>query len=432
MLIRGENESNSKFVSRIKEYARANPEAALLVETNYPYGADKKEALIKNVAKLFPAAAVIDRSGMDIDGFLERVAGYLYRKNYLEVFQQIEYKMSQFCLFNGKNIQPSAAWAYFRGKKMLSAEEAERWAEFKQLRNDLSHKYLDAALSARLEKLCAGFMQAAIILEDRIDAASPVVSLQQGNVYRAVHKDGRIVDIDYAERRILSVSRVTDTSAANRSPAPASDNAAHLRPSAAASSRPSASKTPSSSRRPYIEEYPNGISIAVAGTDVVSCRLANGVLLHLQKGRVDAPDGSKLYLNGSERCFLTFKGGVKLITDRRFQVLNYIVNGRSVSIAKNETMKFPNGHGISLDNRGFLNCEEFSGTGGAVVRLFYKTDARQPAVRFSDGTGISLSSGGIRVFHAGRELTYSTRKAFAESYGGLPPALNRKKGSDGR
>lgn len=80
MLIRGENESNSKFVSRIKEYARANPEAALLVETNYPYGADKKEALIKNVAKLFPAAAVIDRSGMDIDGFLERVAGYLYRK----------------------------------------------------------------------------------------------------------------------------------------------------------------------------------------------------------------------------------------------------------------------------------------------------------------------------------------------------------------
>lgn|GEM_PF-1706121 len=466
LLIRGENESNSKFVSRIKEYARANPEAALLVETNYPYGSDKKEALIKNVAKLFPAAAVIDRSGMDIDGFLERVAGYLYRKNYLEVFQQIEYKMSQFCLFNGKNVQPSATWAYFRSKKMLSAEEAERWAEFKQLRNDLSHKYLDAALSARLEKLCAGFMQAAIILEDRIDAASPVISLQQGNVYRAVHKDGRIVDIDYAERRILSVSRVTDTSAANRSPAPASDNAAHLRPSAAASSRPSetrvpdnswpsdirnttetkthserrmpnrsrpsASKTPSSSRRPYIEEYPNGISIAVAGTDVVSCRLANGVLLHLQKGRVDAPDGSKLYLNGSERCFLTLKGGVKLITDRRFQVLNYIVNGRSVSIAKNETMKFPNGHGISLDNRGFLNCEEFSGTGGAVVRLFYKTDARQPAVRFSDGTGISLSSGGIRVFHAGRELTYSTRKAFAESYGGLPPALNRKKGSDGR
>lgn len=466
LLIRGENESNSKFVARIKEYARANPEAALLVETNYPYGSDKKEALIKNVAKLFPSAAVIDRSGMDIDGFLERVAGYLYRKNYLEVFQQIEYKMSQFCLFNGKNVQPSAAWAYFRNKKMLSAEEAERWAEFKQLRNDLSHKYLDAALSARLEKLCAAFMQAAIILEDRIDAASPVVSLQEGNVYRAVHKDGRIVDIDYAERRILSVSRITDTSAANRSPAPVSDNAGHLRPSAAASSRPSesrvpdnsrpsdirntaeakthserrmpnrsrtgSSKTPSSSRRPYIEEYPNGISIAVAGTDVVSCRLANGVLVHLQKGRVDAPDGSKLYLNGSERCFLTLKGGVKLITDRRFQVLNYIVSGRSVSIAKNETMKFPNGHGISLDNRGFLNCEEFSGTGGAVVRLFYKTDARQPAVRFSDGTAISLSSGGIRVFHADRELTYRTRKAFAESYGGLPPALNRKKGSDGR
>lgn len=466
LLIRGENESNSKFVARIKEYARANPEAALLVETNYPYGSDKKEALIKNVAKLFPSAAVIDRSGMDIDGFLERVAGYLYRKNYLEVFQQIEYKMSQFCLFNGKNVQPSAAWAYFRNKKMLSAEEAERWAEFKQLRNDLSHKYLDAALSARLEKLCAAFMQAAIILEDRIDAASPVVSLQEGNVYRAVHKDGRIVDIDYAERRILSVSRITGTSAANRSPAPVSDNAGHLRPSAAASSRPSesrvpdnsrpsdirntaeakthserrmpnrsrpgSSKTPSSSRRPYIEEYPNGISIAVAGTDVVSCRLANGVLVHLQKGRVDAPDGSKLYLNGSERCFLTLKGGVKLITDRRFQVLNYIVSGRSVSIAKNETMKFPNGHGISLDNRGFLNCEEFSGTGGAVVRLFYKTDARQPAVRFSDGTAISLSSGGIRVFHSGKELTYRTRKAFAESYGGQPPALNRKKGSDGR
>ena len=207
-LVRGKNESNNKFMARLKEYRRTRPEAGMIIEMAYPYGSDKKEALLKSISRHFPDARVIDRSDMDINGFLARIEEYIYRKNYLEVFQQIEYRMSQFCLFSGKNIQTNAAVPYLRSRRLMSGKEAEQWAEYRQLRNDLSHKYLDAALMKRLHQALPDFLKLAFAMDDRITAASPVVRHLHDNIYQAVHADGRVVEIDYENRRILGIKNM--------------------------------------------------------------------------------------------------------------------------------------------------------------------------------------------------------------------------------
>ncbi len=415
-LVRGKNESNNKFMTRLKEYRRTRPEAGMIIEMAYPYGSDKKEALLKSISRQFPDARVIDRSDMDIDGFLERIAEYIYRKNYLEVFQQIEYRMSQFCLFSGKNIQTNAAVPYLRSRRLMSGKEAEQWAEYRQLRNDLSHKYLDAALMKRLKQALPDFLKLAFAMDDRITAASPVVRHLHDNIYQAVHADGRVVEIDYENRRILGMKNLFDSSEkavspAEKSPTDKDKNKKAARP--APSSRPAKKKI---SSRPYIEEYPNGTGIGVCGTEITSCRLPNGVLINLRAGKMAYPDGSKFYFGMETHNSLTVKGGVRLITDKDFKVQNYILNGKSVNIAKNESAKFPNSHGFALDKHGYLQSEEFLSGGGQVVKMSFQKGGEVPQIRFSDGTVLRLSPEKPVLSHAGIELSYRSRKAFAESY----------------
>ena len=445
--IRGENESNSKFVARLKEYARAFPDKPLLVETNYPSGSDKKDALIKNVSKLFPSARVIDRSDMDMEKFLERITAFLYRRNYLEVHQQVEYKMSQFCLFSGQNIQPGATLPYLQRRKILSPEEAVRWGEYRQLRNDLSHKYLDDGLLARLQEKFPEFVRLALDFDDKLEHIYPQVSLLRDNIYLAVHPDGRIVKLDYANRRILGVAFVRKGEdgkwdaaeiekiilSGGTLPEKEAPAQSHPEKRVSASAGPSAKKPfPKKGAAPahktkrkggssgctYIEEYQNGASVALVGTDVVSCRLPNGVLVNMRSRTMSYPDGSRLHFKPGEHYALSVKGGVKLITDRDFKVFNYILNGKSVSIAKNESAKFPNSHGFALDKNGFLSDEEFLAPGGKLVKISYKSGGGNAELRFSDGTVCRITPEKTVLSHRGIELSYATRKAFIESYGG--------------
>lgn len=181
----------------------------------------------------------------------------------------------------------------------------------------------------------------------------------------------------------------------------------------APSSRPAKKKI---SSRPYIEEYPNGTGIGVCGTEITSCRLPNGVLVNLRAGNMAYPDGSKFYFGMETHNSLTVKGGVRLITDKDFKVQNYILNGKSVNIAKNESAKFPNSHGFALDKHGYLQSEEFLSGGGQVVKMSFQKGGEVPQIRFSDGTVLRLSPEKPVLSHAGIELSYRSRKAFAESY----------------
>ncbi len=405
-LRRNDNESNSKFIERVKAYARSHPNANILVEANYPYGSDKKAPLLKSLNKLVPEAKIVDNAGLDIDGFMEKVSGYLSRSNYIDLFQQIEYKLSQHCLFCGKNYPPNIAWNYFRGKKIITPAEAERWAAFKHLRNALSHRYLDPRLTAEINAVFPEFLKMAIGLEDRIAALNPVIRQVEGSVYRVEHQNGMVVDIDFASKTILSV---TDAKGASRPCARIPENAG---------------------RRQYAEEYKNGLSITVAGTEILSCRLQNGIVIELKGEKLAYPDGSKLYLDNPERNFLILKGGVKLITDKQFKVINYIINGKSVTLDKNEVLRPNSRRGLKIDQNGCLAKDELCFSGGRAENIVFKPGKNGvPSIQFADGTRLVMAQGAFRVSHNGVELSYRTRRAFAETYSGISPVKVKTSGS---
>ena len=398
LLIREESESNSKFINRAKQYAKEHPDAQIMLETNYQADSDKKEALIKNAQKVLPNAEIIDVCGMDIESFLDRVTVYLYRKNYLEIFQQVENRLSQHCLFYGKNIPPSAALTYFKNCKLINPKEAESWSEYKQLRNDLSHGYLNEDLRQRLEKLFPKFMESAISLAERVEAQSPVVSLLHDNIYRAYHANGKIVDIDYASQKIVNIEYPTRSK-------PKSDN-----------KKDKTSPGMSYSKKVYMEEYSNGIRIGVNKTDITSCRLPNGLTIDIERKHISYPDGSRLYFNSGDHICLTLKNNIKLMMDKKLYVQNYINNGKSVTISKNENLKFPNGHGIMIDKKGNWEKEEFVGSKGKVVKVKTEVEKEGISLKINDGTIIIASNNSLQVAHNQIPLTYATRKKFVESY----------------
>ena len=294
--------------------------------------------------------------------------------------------------------------SYFRNCKLISAEEAERWSEYKQLRNDLSHGYLNEELKQRLEKLFPDFMGDAFTLSERVEAQSPVVSLLHDNIYRARHTNGKIVDIDYASKKIVNIEYPTPNITKNETKTEDKKK-----------STPTAPTYPSA-KKVYIEEYANGISIGVNKTDITSCRLPSGVMVDLVHKNMSYPDGSRLYFNSGEHNCLTLKGGIKLMTDKKMKVQNYINKGKSVTLSKNENLKFPNGHGISIDKKGNWEKEEFVGSKGKVVKVNMEVNEQGVSLRFNDNTTLSLSENNLSLTHNQIPLTYATRKKFAESY----------------
>lgn len=397
-LMRRAGESNSKFVSRIKEYQRAHPDTPFMAETGYADTDEKKKSLIKNIQKLFPSAEIIDVKEMNIESFMERIKIHLVRKKFLDVFAQIEYMLCQRSLLRGKSLSALKCWQDAAKDGLLSSEEAALWAEYKKLRNDLSHNLLNEIKTNELMQNFAPFLEASVMLEDRVTAQNPQIYIVEGNVYRAVHADGLEVEVDFAQKRVLKVSNK-------------------------AVQHHHKQELPPSKARTYSEEYPNGVSITVAGTEVISCRLSGGTQIDLQARKITYPDKTRFYFNSSDHYTLS-AGNAKIMTDNHFAVVNYIQNGKSVTVGKNETLILSNGCTLRIGADGRLKEESRKDNRGLLQKIVYTPQA----LEFADGTILSLSSSQAVLSHNGIKLTYLTRKEFAESYHPpFPPAMLHKK-----
>lgn len=390
LFIRDDYESNSKFVSRIKEYQRKNTNAPLLIETAYTDTTEKKTALIRNIEKLFPTADIVDRKEIDMEVFCERIKRHIARNKFLEIFSELEYKISQYRLLQGKSQPVKNSWQDLASQQVLSPEEAKRWSEYRKLRNDLSHHHMDDELNARMEKELSSFFGAAIELEDKLIQNQPKVYLLKDNIFRAVHPNGLTVEIDFNTKRVLSVTnekrtyRIKDVE-------------------------------PRKKGRVYTDEYPNKISITTAGSEIIACRLQNGTVINLASQKVVYPDNSKFYFN-SEKHNTLVVNSAKILTDKQFHLMNYINNGKSVVVQKNETIILPNMHRLRVGGDSSIIFDSWTDEKGVVQKQEYNNKSLAPSIQFSDGTLLHFKYTGAVLSHNGIELSFNTRKAFVESY----------------
>lgn len=387
-IIRDSILSSSKFVAKLKDLSKANPHKPLQVEVNYMLGSDKHTAAVKNIRKVVPNAVIVDNIDLESPEFRSLEQDYMQRAKFFRLQNNLENHLMSYCLGYGKNYSRSEAWEYLNRGHILTYGEKQKWSEYCRLRNDLSHNHFDGKLRQRLNEIMPQYIRDVCGLDDRICQKLPVWKMVAKDIYETTRKDGINVRINYATREITLDGK--SRSGDNRM------------------------SVPSVGAKIHTEEYGNGTGISTAGTEIVSCRLPNGINIDLRKQCITFPDQSKLYLNGHNmNVFKTVDG--KLITDKNFYLKNFEEKGRFRRIEPNDTCVIGH-HRIGIDKNKRLQVLEYAFENRTRITLNLAGSAINTEIRFSDGTTLKIKADKSSLQHNGKELNYASRKLFASSY----------------
>lgn len=388
IFIRDKEESNNKFAQRVKEYAQAHQDQTIYVDTSYPFKEKKKEALIKNLKKLIPNVEIIDNIQTDnIDDFSAKVDNYLFRSRYLEIFQILEHRIGEYCLFEGDKCPPHQGWARIINQRFISPKDVEKWNQYKLLRNDLSHKYYSDELVGKVKAILPTLTDDAILLMEQLDQVKPYVEVGENNIFTVKHADGRVIKLDFETKEILSIEDKKGNKLKT--------------------------KRQSIPKGKFIEEYPNGTKIGLKGADIESVTLANGCSIDMTKGKLSISEKTTFFIV-DDKYYLTTPNS-KLILDKNLKLISYISKQKRINIGNNEIIKPTPNHTILIDENGCLKSLEYSDQ-KRQISLEFKESLNNLMVRFSDDTYWLKANNTDRILHADIELTYKTRKEFVESY----------------
>ena len=390
ILIRQKQESNSKFIQRIKQYVSDNPDKEFFVELD---SKDEKteKSLSKNILKLFPKATIIDISQeRDFVEFAKNIQVFMQRQKFLETFQLLDSAVCTHCLYNGENLRPLEAWAYLAQKGIIKEEDVKRWNEFKTLRNELTHEYLDANLLEKMNKHFKLFVEKSISLNITLDSLSPqIVSQTDDGIITFIHKDNKVVVVDAKNKKVLHTLTSENSDITPK-------------------------KTIKAHSGSYVENLSNNIKITTKGTRVTHVKLNSGVEIDISKQKIIFPDNNKIFLNeNGKHYFVTPQA--KLITDKDFIVLSYIQKQKNISFDKNEILILPNGYIINIDNALKLKKLKFTHNNKPVI-INTQYSGNTNKIVLNDNTAIAITKQKITVTHNSIELNYKNRQAFADSY----------------
>ncbi|MBO6281125.1 MAG: hypothetical protein J6N49_01195 [Alphaproteobacteria bacterium] len=386
-IIREQGLSNNKFVAKLKELVRENPHKTLQIEVNYMLGSDKHRSAIRNIRKVVPNALIADDFTFDTPEFQSMESDYRRRATFFRLQNNLENHLMSYCLGQGKDYNRSEAWEYLSRGKLLTYAEKQKWLQYCMLRNDLSHNHFDQGLRQRLNETMPQYLEDACALDQKIFKYLPEWFMVEKDIFETTRKDGVKVRINYQTREISLNGQVKNNS----------------------------SNVQSAGVKVHTDEYANGMGISTAGTEVVSCRLPNGISIDLRKQRIIFPDQSKLYLNGNDmNVFKTHDG--KVITDKNFAVSEFEDKGKIRRIGSNDTCIIGHHH-ITTDRNEKLQTLEYAFDKGRKMTLRLSGSAANTQISFADGTVLKIAAGKSALFHNGKELSYATRKLFADSYG---------------
>lgn len=407
LFIRGQNESNSKFISRIKEYAKENPKENIYVQTNYRTKHDKINSIAKTLLKVAPNAQIIDKPLEKNDKFMELVRNFLYRKKYLETVQYAEHIMVKYSLYSGKNLVPTSALIYLKNKKIITPDEAQRWTEYKKLRNDLSHKYLDDNLLKQMNSTQADFYEEAYKIIERVNNLIPDARCLGGDTYEVLHKNGKRVVLDFNQKQVLSI---TDAKGKELLKEKTEKRNSHTT---------------------YVEEHTNGISFTLSGTEIKGIRI-NDINIDFTSPCLRNSDDVKMYLGAANRNYINGQNSTKIVTDKKFNISNLVRHKKSQTVEKNEVITLHGSHKVSVGKNKQLEKYIWSDENKTQQSITFSVKNGKTILSFSDGTVWEFDKKSNKLSHNGMVLTYKNRKKFAESYNDGPTFPTNSNSGNGR
>lgn len=393
-LFKEKDESNNKFLQRIKNYATQNPNTTMYIELNVNQP-NKKNALIKAIRKISENTIIVDDTqNHDLFSFMQKIKIYEKRQSFLKTFQLIETRISEHCLDCGDNCPAKQGWVKLAKQKLLNQEDIEHWNTFKALRNELSHTNLKNEHIEKIDNIYPLFYKKASELIKKIESVRPtIISQTKDCLLTLKHQDGKIVVIDLKKKQVISITnpRGKDITSQNRQ---------------------------HKSKGRYTEHQEKA-RLSLKGTQISSLELDNGFTINVDRQRIILPDDCKIFLEEPERIYITTPQA-KLITNRNFKVITQIQNKKHISCLKNETIILPNGYKIDIDNNLSVKSIRFTSK-GKTQKINFNTKDGKTSILLPDNTKVKLANQKITIYHNDIELNYDNRKSFIESYTQTPP-----------
>ena len=388
---RDKDESNSRFVQRLKEWQRQNPDKIPLVSTNYPLNSEKYTALIKNIRKIVPHAVLLD----DIETnklieYKDIEKGYFHRAWFLQIYNHLESEMLAYCFTHGQLFNRNEMWQYFKDN-VLTPQEYLIWNNYRELRNNLSHSYLSERLYEELEKAINGhFGEDVYNLSEFLRKNTPNFMRSEDGTYIAVHNDGSVIQIDMGKKEILSYRDKKGRSLL---------------------------KKPSF----HADGIISPVRFSCKDKEIIDCKLADGTCINLQKKKVSFADGTRFYFDAKKYNVFCFNNGNKIFMDKDFIVDRFIDKGSFLSIGRNETCIVASSHKIKTDNKGRISedCNMALKEQNQTINFNYTTNG-VATIMFPDETMLTTSKDCFTVTHNNIVLNHKNRFAFVKSYALLP------------
>ena len=404
-IMREQGETNSKFVARLKELHRQNPDKEFSVELNYPLEESKFTALQRNLRKVFPKIKIAEDFAGSQNEFGSWEMDYARRSWFLHSFNRLECKLISYCVSRGENLRGRKAWNYVRDHKLISEKEYKRWCGYKDFRNLLSHNYYSPALRQKLCDIEEQYVEHEDAFEKKLYDIAPVTERLRNFVYQARHKDGLCVTIDYKNRKFLhGIKHSKDTQVKQLGKIDLSQQDKH------AAQDKSGPKT---------ETYPNGVTYTLFGGKITSFKMPNGVTVNFEKQRISWTPDIQFHTNAEHFNVLQTKN-YKLLTEKSLRVTEFWEKNHKQKVRGGDTCLLEYKHRAYIDTIGRLKEFNYKKEDGQIVKTAFKQTKDGSSVLFADGTCIALRGKDMVVTHNGYTLTKDTRQEFANSYSDSP------------
>jgi len=334
LLSRNKNESNSKFITRIKDYKNQNSNDRLIIELNYWSKDSNNLKLMKTVNKLFPEANIIDAPNTGFDTLSKELDDYALLTSFLKNTNDLEGYMSFACLSYGQNLLAKKATKFLEEKNVIDRKTSEKLQKYRIMRNKLSHELFTAKQAENLKSSLDDFLQTYTLVVDNIEKNIPEGVQTEVGIFRFTHGDGLVVDIDFDNRKILSIK---DKDGNNL--------------------------------KPKIEEKERRLNPY----------FSDGTYIDYKKQQVIFYDNSILNFKSDNLYCLTINNPhsrqtANILMDKKFKVKKYILNGREISVSKGDIRSDVSSYIIRFDKNKHLE------------KIIHKTsDNERKSLNFCDG-----------------------------------------------
>lgn len=395
-VIRDVNESNNKFMQRIKKATIQSPEQPVMAEINMPLASDKYTTMVKRLHALFPQVNIIDEF-TNPKPMREKITDYAVRTWYLQSFKTLECLVMLYCITRGFDLRNKDAWDYMEIAGVFNAEERAKWKNYAVLRNMLSHNYFSEELRKRVLDEHLVYADDLDAMKAKIIEMGPLVSRIERDVYEYEHQDGVVVRLDFKNHKVVNKQVVLP-------------ERPEIKPLDVPKINVDAYK-----KQIYVNDT-IGCKFNVVDDKLAGVKLPNGVVIDFDASQINL--GGGLWLDAHAQYTNVLRtSATKLLFDKNLHVDEYIEKNHKIPFRSGDNLLIDRQHRVQLDSSSRIKeIKVKTGVNNIItVGLKHKNNGTTNII-FADGTIISVLGQNITVSHNGMGLAFDNREIFATTY----------------